>query len=379
MYSVVIQLKKVYLLIYLLLVSNIALSEALNNLCRNLEQKPVVTFIVPDFEASPFWVKLGALTQKASKDLSIDLRFHLIPNENRSRFNYDKKIETILLNNPETNYLVAPFLSGAEERMMALIEKRQIKFISYNSPLTNSVKQRIGLPRKEHPLWLAHVSPDDERVGYDVAQMILNSLTDQPIKMVAINGSRDSAVANMRLRGLRQAIEENNNIELLQIVDTDWSYNQSAEKTMQLLQRYKGLNAVWTASDSMAIGVIEQWQALNKRGAPPLVAGIDWTQEMIPYIQRKEVLASFGGHIFEGAWIMVLIKDHFHGLDFYNENSGVIHYPMKPLTANNIDLLANINDLNRSFDTNSKCMNKHVTRYAFDALHLISKQLPNDE
>ncbi len=361
------------IVLILCLFSQASFAKEPSQVCLKLSSIPVVTFIVPDYENSPFWSTLGNLAIKASEDLNIDLRFHLIPNENRSRFNYADKIEKILIKNKGTDYLVAPFLTGSEKRIMALTEKYGVNFLSYNSPLNTAVKEAIGLPRAIHLHWLGHISPDDEQVGYDAAQLLAEQRQNKPTRLIAINGGRHSAVAKMRFKGLRRKLAEDNQLTLLQGVNTDWSFAQGEDKASQLFQRYQDIHGIWSASDSLAIASLQQWHNLFPDTPPPTIVGIDWTKEIATHIKNNQVLASFGGHVFEGVWLLALIKDHYLGLDFFDENKGIVNYRLRAADKSNVGLLSNIGQINKDLSLLSKCLSGKNSNYEFDAMALMSQ------
>lgn len=77
------------------------------------------------------------------------------------------------------------------------------------------------------------------------------------------------------------------------------------------------------ACDAIALAVIEAIQQDYKKtaGRDYFIVGMDWTQEGLRSIQRGELAGSFGGHVFEGAWAMVLIHDHSQGVELSGDDA----------------------------------------------------------
>ena len=314
--------------------------------------------------------------------MGIDLRFAPISDHNRSRFNYAEKIETFLLSHQPTDYLVAPFLSGSETKLLALVNKHKINFISYNSPITNDIQKQTGLPRTPNKYWLAHVSPDDEQVGYDMAKQLYQShhKADRKLKLVAVNGGKQSEVAKQRAKGLYRYLAENNDVDLLQMIHTGWSPDHAKTLAKQMFTRFNHYDAIWAASDALAIATYHTIPD-EQRAQQVDIVSIDWTKEVASLIEDNKVLASYGGHVLEGIWILILIKDHFHGIDFYfnptdqhiHQGNGIINYQLAAIKRDKVDLLSNIKQLKPNLASLSKCLSGQNKAYQFDIKALLTQ------
>jgi hypothetical protein len=100
----------------------------------------------------------------------------------------------------------------------------------------------------------------------------------------------------------------------------DFSKEQAARKTPRVLRRYPQTRLIWSAGGGMAYGAAEGVRALGLvPGADVLIGGIDWSVPSLQAVRRGELAVSFGGHVLEGAWAMVLLHDYHHGHDFGEE------------------------------------------------------------
>jgi hypothetical protein len=67
----------------------------------------------------------------------------------------------------------------------------------------------------------------------------------------------------------------------------------------------------------MANGAIE---AMQKQGIVPgkdvIIGGVDATPQAMELIDQGVLHATVGGHFLEGGWVVVLLHDYLHGVDF---------------------------------------------------------------
>jgi ABC-type sugar transport system substrate-binding protein len=369
--------KTLRLCLYILILAAIGAAYGTTELnqCTAPQHRPVVIFILPDQNA-PFWENLVQLTEQANKQFNLDLRFYFIDVLQRDRFNYDKIIDNILSQNDTTDYLVVPFLVQTEQKILSVASKHGIKLLTFNSPLSERVRATVGEPRQPNRNWIAHISPDDEQAGYDMAEQLIrhSNVAADNLKILAISGNRDSEVAEMRNAGLLRKISESKNVRLLQLLSTDWTYAQSREKAKALLKRFKHIDAIWAASDEIAAAVLDELhQSQPGKNTSIAVTSVDWSPRIVPYLKNDEMMSSYGGHVFEGAWLLALIYDYAHQLDFYPQTGAVIHYRLQGMDTKDAELLSNLVDSAVDYKSLSKCLSGNFAPYTFDALELLQQ------
>ena len=346
--------------------------------CATTLKAPVVQLIIPDFADSSFWSNFVTITRMASAQYNIDLRIHFINRTERSRFNYAQKIDHVLTKEKKSDYLVSIFLTHTEQSVVDVAAKHQVKLFSFNSPFSLRVKSVLGNPRENSDFWIGHISPNDILVGYEMADFLLsdNKSNNTPLSLFAINGNRESEVAVLRTKGLMQRINENDAVSLLQILYSDWSYQQARDKMHKMLKRFKSMDLIWSASDVLTLAVLDEINRLSKEDMrQPKIASIDWSPKIVSRLKSREVAVSYGGHVFEGAWLLAMIYDHFNGLDFYSELGDVVSYPLQPITADNADLILSIEKTKFNFLPLSKCLTPSLKVYSFDAMTLLQDNM----
>lgn len=347
-------------------------NKSAHNQCTETRHSPRVALVVPTSNENSFFDRMVEITQQASTQMGVDLRIHRYDEEQHNRFQYAKYIDQLLKEENDNDYILALYFSNTEEKVINVINNHKVHYLSFNSPFSKGLQLAIGKPREKTPYWIGHMAPDDVQAGYDLADKLINSKPNKPLSMLAINGSRNSEVGKMRATGLLNRVAESDQINLLQLLYTDWTYQQTREKAALLIKRYQNIDLIWSASDTLARAVIDELQQSKPQLLDNvIISSIDWSPQIVPLLKSNQVSQSFGGHIFEGAWLLALIYDHFNGNDFANELGTTISYKMKPIGPDNATLLERDSDNKMNFSALSKCLTPSTERYSFEPLNLL--------
>lgn len=346
--------------------------------CQKPLKSPRVMVIVPTDKSNPFWNNVLELMKQASVELGIKLNVqYLNSDENIGQHNYVQALERVLSEKNEIDYLISIFWIGIEKHVVEATIKNNIRLFSIFSPINNKTTNKAGLPEENYQNWIGHMTPDDYQVGYDLADFLIKKsrlTNNNHLRMVAINGKQDSDVSIQREKGLLDRVALENDVELLQIVNSNWS-SESGEYLMEnLLNRFKNIDIIWSASDNMTIGIVN---ALKKRKSNFLkntvIGSIDWSKQIVPFIKSKDVDVSYGGHVFYGAYILSLIYDHYNNYDFNAELGPVINTRLQAITAVNIDRISSNNFSKINFKALSKCSSGYEQNksYKFSPLDML--------
>lgn len=200
-----------------------------------------------------------------------------------------------------------------------------------------------GRPRAENPHWIGSMVSDDEQGGYDLANGLADEALrlglagdDGVVQLIALTGFVSESGSNKRQAGLERAVAERDDLELLQIVPTDWSQEEARLKSAALLERFPQVDAVWTASDPLALGAIESLEAAGRApGRDAVIGGFDWTREALDAIADGRMFSTYGGHTLEGGWALVLVHDYLRGDDFGPEVE--FEGTLRPITRENVE------------------------------------------
>lgn len=331
-----------------------------------------VTLLVPASEENPFWSEFSAFSQAAADQLGIDLNISY-NSVNQSRFSYGKLLDKELLNSPKPDYLMHIFLRNHSEIYLQKSHAAGVKSFIINTATPQS-ELGIGLPREKFPLWIGHSYPDDEKAGRDLANCLINHTRsakgeDHQVRMLATLGAFDSTAGNLRYQGLKSATY-GSDVNLLQAFEAGWDGQKVYRKIPQLLQRHGYPDAIWNASDLMAISA---QKSLHDSGllpdAPIMIGGMDWTKSGLEAIRDGRIHASLGGHFMEGGWALVKLFDYHHGIDFAEDGGATSKLELSLITPNNIGqypaLLGDRDWRRIDFHAYSKFKNPALTAYRF--------------
>jgi ABC-type sugar transport system substrate-binding protein len=173
---------------------------------------------------------------------------------------------------------------------------------STNAPVIAEVCEAAGVywasvwncPEDVFPMdykyWVAHNSPDDVLAGYEIAVDIFNRFeTPGTGKILALEGMLGNSASSNRTAGLKKALAEYPDIEVLDMQPTDWDMTKSLNITETWLSKYTDFDGIWTSGDPMGIGALT---ALKNGGYKPgdiKVTGVNGTQEAIDSVLAGEL------------------------------------------------------------------------------------------
>ena len=145
----------------------------------------------------------------------------------------------------------------------------------------------IFINRMDGPA-LTFVGSDDIAIGHAVAQALIAGLGGKG-RLVALDGTPSARTARDRAEGLRRAVAEHPDVELLES-RIGYLQRAPARAAMEaLLAKHPQIDGVWTANDMMAFGAVD---ALAAAGRKAEVVGINGLPEAIANIERGAMLAS---------------------------------------------------------------------------------------
>ena len=143
--------------------------------------------------------------------------------------------------------------------------------------------------------FVTYVGADDVEIGYKEAKYLFEHLGRKG-RIVVIEGQPVAPTNRDRLRGYERAFAEFPEVQV--IGKGIGYYQQPAGKTAmaKLLHEHPQIDAVLSANDSMALGVLE---ALKEAGRSAVVVGINGIPEAVKQIGAGNILASVDFNMFK--------------------------------------------------------------------------------
>ncbi|WP_448549843.1 ABC transporter substrate-binding protein [Thalassotalea fusca] len=297
-----------------------------------------VTLVNPSIPGTPFWDRVTAIAYAAANDLNIELS--VVYGRDNRIFNH-KTIEQLAFLEQKPDYVVLMPYGGNAKVSFDVLEKAKVSFITMERTLHYDEQTVVGFPQENYQYWLGEVYHDNTHAGLLLANTLITKashlLDKDSLTAIGISGSF-SGESEQRVGGFIKSLSQYPDVELLQVVPGGWSRERSRDIIHQLASRYGEIDIAWTASDGMALGVLDSASSLHSPIKNRIITGgIDWTSEAVQKIKSGQMTASVGGHIMQAAWALIKIHDHHGGQPVFIKGDGTPPYYLEVITADNID------------------------------------------
>ncbi len=335
-----------------------------------------VLYIAPSGLGFQFHQDVSRFMLAVADDLDVEL--DVITTMGASPAMAQQRISTYIEENGKPNYIISTIQRRITYQLLQLSSKQKIPFYTVNTDILKEEMKLIDKPRGKFRYWLGQMVPNDKNAGKILASALIQLAQKKPsaykasdnlYHLIGISGGRDSSVSFNRNQGLLESIENNNDVILHQIQFSDWSDNYAFSITPKLLKRFPTTKLIWAASDQLASGV---FRAIPDKNV--LIGGIDWSIEGLNAVKKGELAVSVGGHFMEAGWALLLLHDHFHGIEFADTLGTRIDTEMSMVDKHNIDDFLNIHKHGWSqfdFKHFSKVHNTSLSIYDFSLQALL--------
>ncbi len=331
-----------------------------------------------------FWITTRMFILAAAEDLDVELKIYYA---NRDYFMMVQKAKEIMSKSEtKPDGIIFHNYKNQGRKILDLAEQYKVKALMFNAAFDK--KEDIGLPREKYSQWIGQILPDDEFAGYLLATKLIKEAEkmerfsiDGKVHSVALEGNRASPASNARIRGFKRALQENKHVVNHQFFHSKWKESFAREAFKISRQRYPLVSMFWTASESMAIGVIKE---SKKEGWIPgrdfVTGGIDLLSKNMPYLISNEMAVSVGGHYVEGVFALIVLYDFLNGYDFAQNQTVFLQSKMFSLTGKDLKKIGGMRKILslekiRRYDYKklSKKHNFQLKQYSFDIKKIIEQ------
>lgn len=330
-----------------------------------------ISFINPGKADEPYWVGASQAMQAAARSLDLQLEVLYAERDPARALQLGREIAA---RTQRPDYVVLVNEKGTLVENASVLGAAGIKTFAAFSGLLPQERERWA-PRKGLPLLLGSLEPHAQDAGYLTARALIQQAlaTRQgkgKLQMLALGGDRSTPVSIQRNEGLRRALAEQSEVELVQQAFADWRRDLAAETMAGLIARHPQARLLWTGSDLMAFGAME---AIEAAGQSPVrdwhISSINTSKAAMQAVVDGRLKALAGGHFLAGAWALVMLYDYEHGRDFADEGL-MLEWPMFMLfdKAAAQRMLARFGDEMPALDFRpySKTLNPRLKQYRFD-------------
>lgn len=303
--------------------------------------KPHIAFINPGYGDSGFWKDVSDTMQAAADQFGFGLT---IFDSDRDWARMAENANRVFAMDPAPDYIIAVNEHQQGTRIVLEAQEHGIPILMLLNDLTEAQKQRYGRPGKELTQWIATLTPDNERAGFEIARSLVSAARDAKhgrrpgnICLLSLAGDSLTPASLQRLDGLDLALQRYRVLKEQRRLVVNWSFDEAYRRTADWIAKGGCLDAVWAANDAIALGAVKAIEEAGMvAGKDVFVGGLNWSAEGLENVGNGKMTMTHGGHFLAGAWIMVVLKDYLQGVERLRKNPE-ISFRMQSITPDNIE------------------------------------------
>lgn len=298
-----------------------------------------VAFINPGKPDEAYWASASAAMAQAARSLGVTLEVHYANRDHVQALTLARQLAARApasapgaprspVPSARPDYVIFTNDYGTGPEILRILEGSGIRSFMAFSAVHGRSREETGAPRTRHRLWLGSLEPQAEEAGYLTARALIARAkaagaaraADGKLQLLAIAGDRSTPSSIARNAGMERAVAETKDVVLVQQVFGDWRRDKAAEQAAWLYRRYPAARLVWAGNDLMALGAMDAWRARGGQpGKDAWFSGINTSEEAFASLRSGALSVLAGGHFMTGAWALVMLFDHAHGVDFDTE------------------------------------------------------------
>jgi ribose transport system substrate-binding protein len=205
---------------------------------------------------------------------------HLVPNQPDNVDEQKAMVEQVLKDRPDAIIFI-PVDDVAMIDSVKKLNDAKIPIVLVSNPLPGS--------------FVTYVGADDFEIGYREARYLFEKLGGKG-KIVVIEGTPAAPTNRERVRGYRRAFAEFPGIQVLGSGIGNYQQPDARRVMEKFLSEHKEIDAVLSANDSMALGVLEALKAANRTAT---VIGINGILPAVKQIETGGMLATVDFNMFK--------------------------------------------------------------------------------
>ena len=173
--------------------------------------------------------------------------------------------------------------------------KMSLKELKYSWSRLLAIVMTILVSNPLPGSFVTYVGADDFEIGYREARYLFENLGGKG-KIVVIEGTPAAPTNRERVRGYQRAFAEFPGIQVLGSGTGNYQQPDARRVMEKFLTEHKEIDAVLSANDSMALGVLEALKAANRTA---IVIGINGILPAVKEIETGAILATVDFNMFK--------------------------------------------------------------------------------
>jgi len=152
--------------------------------------------------------------------------------------------------------------------------------------------------------YVAHITWSDFKPSQKTAQILMDAIGGKG-KIVGVGGMASNVPAIERKNGLLEVLKKYPNVELLDYQAADWSTAKAADLMSTYLTRFgDDITGIFSANDSMTLGILEALRAEGLDGQIPIVS-YDGTPDVVKLVMDGTVECTVSTNPYWGGGILL--------------------------------------------------------------------------
>jgi ribose transport system substrate-binding protein len=205
---------------------------------------------------------------------------HLVPNQPDNVDEQKAMVDQVLKGKPDAVIFI-PVDDVAMIDSVKKLNEAKIPIVLVSNPLPGS--------------FVTYVGADDFEIGYREARYLFEKM-DGRGKIVVIEGTPAAPTNRERVRGYQRAFAEFPGIQVLGSGIGNYQQPDARRVMEKFLSEHKEIDAVLSANDSMALGVLEALKSANRTA---IVIGINGILPAMKQIETGGMLATVDFNMFK--------------------------------------------------------------------------------
>lgn len=337
------------------------------------KKRPRIVMITPSSPTNSYWPSVFRVINSVARDL--DYHFEHVDVGVKDRFIQNDLAIKIMEGPNRPDALIIVVAIGNTKPILDVAERLKIPVI-IQGPLWPFEIKTVGLPREKYKQYIALVQQEEVLKGYMSAKLLFTKAmankhlaADGKIHLLAIGGQKRWVGSTQREEGMQKALKEFPMIELKQISPGKWDTAEAKVLTTKMLARFPESSIVWAASDAMAEGAMQAFEAKGKSAASGkvYVSGIDMAEFGLRNVIAGRSVGTAAMSVLGMGEMMVYIYDYLMGKDFVKEIGTTIEPETLLATPENANqLLELVNRVDKiDYKLFSKVYNPNLKKYDF--------------
>ncbi len=278
--------------------------------------------IVVKNTTNPFLLKSIAGAEKAAADMGFEC-ISLAPATQDSLEEQVKLIEDAIQQGVQ-GIILHPIDSNGIMPAIRKCDEAGIPVACIGTPAANETFMRTGV--------------DYTSTGVTIATMVAEKLGGKG-KLIILEGPPGAQNAQERLAGIKQALANYPDIEVVASQTTNFKRTEGMQVTENLLQKYPDVNAIIGCNDESSLGAIQALKAAGLEGKV-VIGSFDGNQDGSAAVEAGEMYATYnvdpvGSTYLAAAYIVQFLNDGTMPPKYFVPFPSTLQEPV--ITAENID------------------------------------------